>query len=469
MATRLAARVGDPTEYNGVIITGDANVEIGGARAARRGDRHFCGRGAGRIVEGCSNVTISGRPAARKLDGIECSAYPPALTGADIMDDAEAFLRRKGKDLDYDDAEEREEEIREILQDDRDLRLEMALDEHADGALALEIFSNATQRSRWIHKNTGPLQGIAGALGADDYDKEKIGSDLGSLFAGIRDVPEFLDADHTYNINVVLGEEGPLPFTGFQEKYRDTAAPEWDQTHHLAFFVMLSTYDPWLVDFLTGMGTGGPSPLWNDYTRKKFAEAVGWYIDRDGNVPDQSLAYVGADLGSKLGDGDFNVNRWIWEHIGDPHNVGDGPLAERIQGGEETVWLGDDDYGGAAALWPSLPGEYAATFTWAEPIELPAGTKLFRIIGPDNNPAGAFWMLELPGSMDSWRARYAVISSWNEDGTYVEYTVPPGGLMVWFGPAAPQSEGSESYSGGGIQVFVPPGAIQPGPSSPTGW
>ena len=106
-------------------------------------------------------------------------------------------------------------------------------------------------------------------------------------------------------------------------------------------------------------------------------------------------------------------------------------------------------------------------------VRLKPGDKIYRIIGDSNNPAGSYWARELPVSRADWRERFAVLSSWNSNGKYVEYTVPPGpDLHVWEGVAsAKRSEVDPDWflPGGGTQIWLPANSISPGPARPTNW
>jgi hypothetical protein len=106
-----------------------------------------------------------------------------------------------------------------------------------------------------------------------------------------------------------------------------------------------------------------------------------------------------------------------------------------------------------------------------EPQVLPEGTKLYRVVGDGNNPAGSSWTRELPATESDWRSAEAVKGEWNGDGGYVEYTVPKGGLPAWTGEAAPQPAALPGYilKGGGDQVWIPPNSIAPSAPLPTPW
>jgi hypothetical protein len=126
------------------------------------------------------------------------------------------------------------------------------------------------------------------------------------------------------------------------------------------------------------------------------------------------------------------------------------------------------------AGWPQIPSGEAATFTKPpEPIELPEGTKIFRVIDKDSNPNGSYWTTTDPRAMfeSQWRSYGAVKGEWNGDGAFVEYEVPQGGMKVWWGEAAPQmsSDGVNTLSGGGNQIWAPPGSTKVSTPISTGW
>src|SRR5882762_2523583 len=115
--------------------------------------------------------------------------------------------------------------------------------------------------------------------------------------------------------------------------------------------------------------------------------------------------------------------------------------------------------------WPQISDGTAKTFgADPQPVNLPPGTKLYRII--DNDPAagGSFWSTEPPPAAEgTWRAGSAVKDAWNGDGGYVESTVPPEGLKAWSGPAAPQVAATPGsvLPGGQTQIWVPRGTVVP--------
>jgi hypothetical protein len=112
--------------------------------------------------------------------------------------------------------------------------------------------------------------------------------------------------------------------------------------------------------------------------------------------------------------------------------------------------------------------------------ELPPGTVIYRIIDPSSGDNSICWMrkeeFDKLKSKSDWRRRFAVWKSWNENGEYVTYTVPPGQpLKVWEGCAATQiNKGATEYSleGGAVQIVLDPSQLKKshtGPRQKTGW
>lgn len=70
----------------------------------------------------------------------------------------------------------------------------------------------------------------------------------------------------------------------------------------------------------------------------------------------------------------------------------------------------------------------------------------------------AYWAESLPANKTEWRRGFAVLEDWNKNGSYIEYTVPEGGLNVWSGRASSQTlEDAAGWiqPGGEVQLFVP--------------
>jgi hypothetical protein len=79
-------------------------------------------------------------------------------------------------------------------------------------------------------------------------------------------------------------------------------------------------------------------------------------------------------------------------------------------------------------------------------------------------------------SKDDWRRKFAVWASWNSNGEFVTYTVPPGkGLNLWEGVVGVQKhKGNEIYKleGGAVQLVLDPKELKKeylGKRQSTGW
>lgn len=115
--------------------------------------------------------------------------------------------------------------------------------------------------------------------------------------------------------------------------------------------------------------------------------------------------------------------------------------------------------------WPDLPASQAPNFQSAQPVDLPANTPLYRVIDDNSNQSGSYWAPDLPADEDTWRSSCAVKQEWNSDGKVAVATVPPGGLKAWMGPASSQGP----HPGGGTQIYVPPGTVNPGAVYASPW
>ncbi|WP_051234590.1 hypothetical protein [Marinimicrobium agarilyticum] len=167
-------------------------------------------------------------------------------------------------------------------------------------------------------------------------------------------------------------------------------------------------------------------------------------------------------------------DRYTLQSDGRPMGAEEGPMPAELRGMKELPSNHDEL---VEEGWPTLNhnnNETFRTFTEARPVELPEGTKIYRIVDETNNDAGAFWAYELPANKTEWRSGYAVKDGWNDNGYYVEHEVGEGGLKAWEGPAAGQPyeeiEGKEFYLGGGdTQLFLTPGSMEPSPPQLTDW
>jgi hypothetical protein len=127
-----------------------------------------------------------------------------------------------------------------------------------------------------------------------------------------------------------------------------------------------------------------------------------------------------------------------------------------------------------------LNGKFDTFDASMKAVEIPPGEKLYRVVDPSSGDNSICWMREAEfqalKSKSDWRRRFAVWKSWNENGEYVVYTVPPGKpLKVWEGRAGTQykREAPEySLEGGGVQIVLNPDELKKeftGPRLKTGW
>ena len=112
--------------------------------------------------------------------------------------------------------------------------------------------------------------------------------------------------------------------------------------------------------------------------------------------------------------------------------------------------------------------------------EIPSGTVLYRVVDPSSSDNNICWMRKAEfdklTSKSDWRRRFAVWKSWNENGEYVTYTIPPGQpLKVWEGrTGTQQNKKAPEYTleGGAVQIVLDPSQLKKeytGPRKKTGW
>jgi len=130
-------------------------------------------------------------------------------------------------------------------------------------------------------------------------------------------------------------------------------------------------------------------------------------------------------------------------------------------------WVDPDSF-----IKPGDPDEYKPTCSFAAPPRatvLPVGTAVYRVIGKTADGRivqrvdGSWWSLERPPSTEAeWRARYAVCGHWNGDGGYIEFRLTKE-VKAWVGEVAAHRSTTDGYvlPGGGTQVWVPSGTIDP--------
>jgi flagellar biosynthesis GTPase FlhF len=128
--------------------------------------------------------------------------------------------------------------------------------------------------------------------------------------------------------------------------------------------------------------------------------------------------------------------------------------------------LGLPPYTHAAPGFPDLPAKEAPNFQTAQPVNIPPGTTLYRVVNSQASAAGSYWTPDMPATEQEWRDTCAVLSSWGNKGMQVATAVvPPSGLQGWAGTAAKQEE----LPGGGTQLWIPAGNLQPNAIFKTAW
>lgn len=105
-----------------------------------------------------------------------------------------------------------------------------------------------------------------------------------------------------------------------------------------------------------------------------------------------------------------------------------------------------------------------------KPATIQPGETLYRIVDPESLDNSICWIrkseFDKLKSKAEWRRKFAVWASWNSDGEFVTYTVPPGkGLCVWEGIVATQVHDIDKaykLEGGAIQIVLDPKDLQKG-------
>jgi hypothetical protein len=124
--------------------------------------------------------------------------------------------------------------------------------------------------------------------------------------------------------------------------------------------------------------------------------------------------------------------------------------------------------------WPTLSAQDYASFKGEPtPIEIKGPQKLYRVVGSESNPNGAYWSSEPPPTTEAaWRSSNAVTNNMNGDGGYVVHEIGPGeSVKAWSGPIRAQqsADGASVLPGGGQQLFLGKGTTNAGAPTPTPW
>lgn len=112
--------------------------------------------------------------------------------------------------------------------------------------------------------------------------------------------------------------------------------------------------------------------------------------------------------------------------------------------------------------YPELSDKNIKTFSGPiSPLFLEEGKKIYRVLDPKSKLAGAFWVTTKPKDGKQWREGSAVLTDWNKNGEYIEYTVKKHGLWAYEGKSASQIQDrldltgyGQSLGGGETQLFI---------------
>jgi uncharacterized Zn-binding protein involved in type VI secretion len=115
--------------------------------------------------------------------------------------------------------------------------------------------------------------------------------------------------------------------------------------------------------------------------------------------------------------------------------------------------------------FPTLPPKETPNFATAQPVNVPPGTTLYRVIGDPSKAAGPYWTPDLPTDEAAWR-QSAAVGNWNAGSLLAIAQVPAEGLKAWMGAASPQDGG---LLGGGTQLWTPAGSLVPGAITQSPW
>ncbi|HEV2136443.1 MAG TPA: PAAR domain-containing protein [Terracidiphilus sp.] len=115
--------------------------------------------------------------------------------------------------------------------------------------------------------------------------------------------------------------------------------------------------------------------------------------------------------------------------------------------------------------FPTLPAKETPNFETAQPVNLPPGTQLYRVIDDPAKAGGSYWSPDPPATEDAWRQTCAV-GKWNAGSLLATAKVPAEGLKAWAGTAAAQAGG---LMGGGNQLFLDASKLVQGAITQAPW
>lgn len=89
-------------------------------------------------------------------------------------------------------------------------------------------------------------------------------------------------------------------------------------------------------------------------------------------------------------------------------------------------------------------------------------TTLYRVIGVKGKPLGEYWTRVKPAGPLQSQLDSAINPAWGNTATQVVEIRVPAGTTIYEGAAAPQPiSGGGTFLGGGNQVYIPEGIVDP--------
>lgn len=115
--------------------------------------------------------------------------------------------------------------------------------------------------------------------------------------------------------------------------------------------------------------------------------------------------------------------------------------------------------------FPTLPPKETPNFETAQPVNLPPGIPVYRVIDDPAKAGGSYWTPNPPAEETARRQGYAV-GNWNAGGMVASAKVPAAGMKAWMGTAASQAGG---LSGGAPQIFLDASQLVEGKIAQAPW